>query len=452
MPKAAPAAKTASGAAVDVVSNEVAGQKWIKDKTSQVVSTEEKGFNKFIWDRRNEAIGSFSDTDFLIINTNYFCISEIAGDPAWTKLIDETAGQWGLITQAVNQGFKGGNMKDVVAANKTAFIKYSATWLLMLFELGIQYFIRGMLGNLTYSDTAYSGTNGPAVFTNQSFTNIVSEIVNRGLVVPKFVLDLFKLFHFYVQLTEPYLQGTTMIPPSYYYPWKNVRFYAEVYSNSNSLFHQLLSYSGEARIHAEKFSIPMEKFSVDMLEARKIALDSPDWLAYLSHCMIDVLGTAEYPMKALGDMYTNTTTSYTTRRYYFHADKDASFLHRAAMLMSNYDGTNNPYGLVNTVPPTINCFGLVHCSYLGTAFAEIPTTWTKILLFPAGVEGDQATHAKLTLSLTGGTSRTLSSSYCPALLNAKVFYGDAVTFASAKAWAERLFTSAVMGTVRCYGA
>lgn len=450
------------------------GINWELKKVKDASNTIAKGFPKFQWDKKTLMMSSYDDVDFITVGGIFLSIWETGPEAGFTKFItgftDElSVAREGFMMKGIKEGFVGGNKKDVVAANETAYGEYTAAWTQMLWELAIGGFIRGMMGNLTYSDTARSGTYGPYVFTKNSWDNIIGTLVERSQVlpIPQAAYDFVNLLLMYIQRTQPYTQGSLEIPGSFFLPWTNHLTYAQLFSDTTSLYTRLQENVGKARQYMEKFNERSVNFTPELVMGmpRKVTRDDPDWIALMNHYPVIVTGSSDFLCTVTGRMYSNMTTDYTTRKYFFRDDKDNSWIHRFAGALAAYSATNNLIGINWGATPTANIFSYVdpttadyyslsNCSYLGTAFTvmEYDVDFNIIMEIPSMFTGD-ATNIYTTLTCGGGTGspQKLTEANHPLFLQPNIVYGDGVTFASLRTMLDGLFIGLFKGYVKPAG-
>ena len=284
----------------------------------------------------------------------------------------------------------------------------------------------------------------PELWTHNTFTNFIAELVSRDFWVPKFIFDLVKLIAVWFEYQDPYVQGNDTLPPAYCIPFCHRLNYAELKAHWTIY----LGSKGIGKVHAQKFGFALHKVTIEDIDMRKINSFSNDWWALYSHMAIDKTVTATGSVEAItptGDMFTNKTTSYTSRNYYFTGN-NPSFLNRCAQFLSNYVAVNNLKSIfVKYTPDVAEKVSAAKCAIDDTSFTQcginVPGIEYNFCLFFTDIQWTRANFATIAKS----SGEHLHS------FTKDVFYASSRDYDDYANMLDRLFEDAVRGQIQLMG-
>ena len=266
-------------------------------------------------------------------------------------------------------GHTKGNMKDLVAGQETALGLITCNMLQIAFDLMIQSITRAYLPVLTESDAG-------GYWTQTTFDNFVNQL--EGTPMPTFVANFVKKFAFVIKLADAYQLHSVEVPPVYVMPFD---------TNATAAFAQarkliVLANLANGIAQAEKYGIPMTKFSASMLDHVEITDEHPDARAFFNHVQYAFYAGEVVYLSPSGRMGTkatsddaalNMTTDYSTRKYFFPNDGPDSIIDAFAPLLGTYGATDNLNGgwfqdldLIDAASEV----SIVHAAHYDTAFTQ----------------------------------------------------------------------------------
>lgn len=290
-----------------------------------------KWFPNFKHSRYSEKMTTYDDIDYIFILFNR---ASSATEAAYIANGCE---------EAVTIGRQTGNMKEEVAAQKTAYKQIIDDWMQIIFELAAQEAIIDLMENPPRSDSATSlgdgntGNTNIALFTKSSRATMLQEL--EGLVMPNVVMEIFRPLNFYWKLLDPWILGETTIPARYILP----RMPTNALTTINTLISSVYSNQGEAKMHMDKFKIKYKTWpGIDALKPRELRIADTDSIAYLSHMNLCYRGIAA--AKISPPAYGFDADGSENHRYYFKDSPNESVINVLAKLLEPYDATYNQYG------------------------------------------------------------------------------------------------------------
>jgi len=303
---------------------------------------------------------AYDSSSYIFALQQYLSVASTAGvlETSFSNAWDKT---W-------EYGHSKGNMKDLVAGQETALGLIAGNMLQITFDLMVQNIYRTLLPVFTESDAGM-------YWTQTSFDNFVNQL--EGTPMPTFVVNFVKAFAFIVKLSEEYELHSITVPPSYLAFFYNYTANSTLaVENARKLIVQANLANGIAQ--AEKFGIPMTKFSASMIDFQIKTLDDPDVRAMLNHSQFSFYAGEQVKISPAGRMGTksctddealNITTDYTNRKYFFKGNGPDSIIDAFAPLLGTYDVTNNPNGgwfITTNATAEAGKVGLVHGAHYAT--------------------------------------------------------------------------------------
>lgn len=240
-------------------------------------------------------------------------------------------------------GHTKGNMKDLVSGQETALALITGNMLQIVYDLAKQGELRALLPVYTEADT------GTFYWTQTSYDNFVNQL--EGMPMPKFVENFVKVFNFIIKTSEEYDLHSVTVPPSYIIPFGSSTAAKLSQEEARLLVAKENLANGIAQ--AEKFGIPMTKFSSSMIDHRVISDSDADARAYFNHTQYKFYNGEQVRLSPAGrmgsqatadDVALNMTTDYSNRKYFFPGNGPDSIIDAFAPLLGHYDATNNLNG------------------------------------------------------------------------------------------------------------
>jgi hypothetical protein len=261
-------------------------------------------------------------------------------------------------------------MKDLVSGQETALGLVTGNMLQIVFDLMVQGIVRSLLPVFTEADES-------SYWTQTSYDNFVNQL--EGMPMPTFVANFVKSFAFCIKISESYELHSITVPPSYVIPF--------MVGLGNASHHQARKLIVQANLanaiaQAEKFGIPMTKFSSSMLDFRTITDEDKEARAFFNHCQYGFYAGEWVKLSPSGRMGTqstaddvalNMTTDYTSRKYFFPGNGPDSIIDALAPLLGTYDATNNLNGgwflqyVSGTTAANVN---ISYSAHYGTSFTQ----------------------------------------------------------------------------------
>jgi hypothetical protein len=186
-----------------------------------------------------------------------------------------------------------------------------------------------------------------AIFEEDARNTLISELESLASCLPKFVLDLWKMFAHYFKMKNSWYRGALALPGQYLIPFVPKSALTTIQAAKETIY----TNSGLARLHMDKFGIQHVKFSREMLHFEEHDLSKGVWdaytLGYFAEAMIPFTGDGAplgegvlypaYPLHADG--------SENHKLYFFDGGKpDDIPLYSVLWAMYDQNGTYNPYG------------------------------------------------------------------------------------------------------------
>jgi hypothetical protein len=340
-----------------------------KYNADQFGKASNKFFRSFYRTRFRATMNDYDDVRYLTVAKNYWDFQDGGNG--------ETAFQaW--MGYVWNRGTPAGEKKDLDSTQETNFLNYISYTTSIACELLAQKNLREVSNSLTEDSGTGMGTGSLAYWDQEDFDTFV-RAMERFDYFPNFSIKFANLFCGpRVKITDGYTRAKTVIPPSYLLlqaPDKTLSELEAYRTGCNAL-------ATNSKIHMNKFKIPYSKFSYDALKSRECTWEDPDVQAICNHGYYSarLAGATIYVLPGdtggAGDMYTNTTTSWTGRDVFWTDDKGPqSIIHALAPIMVNkslYHATNSPFAMASDSGPS-NTEG--HTNFL--CIAEDDTTETE---------------------------------------------------------------------------
>ena len=424
------------------------------DFTSKHVTTQtkamESGFRKFTWTQLKNLIQSFVDSDQIIMLNNtmdfagFLTDLPAAGDEA-TRLTVIKA----LFKLAVDQATPNVNKKDIVAANRTAWIDTCVDWLALIVDMRYHLWLLEVLSVVTRSNTGDWLTNGfPAIMEDDAMQTIISELQNRKLKVPQVAIDIADFLTWYCIIQNEYVQGNQHMPSSIFIPLVHNMNLADY----TTLKDRILGNVAAAQVFSAKFGMketPFVQAIVSGEAVHQMSYDSPDFLAWAS--FMSIQGDA-------GSLVFNTVgglqATYTTHRIWHYEGKPMSYVHRLGVFMQPYSAANNPYGMMikgNTANAANDKFQAFKVARSVTTFSLTALIDYSTVLNHAIFQMLPCIFEFIKFDPTGiAASYYLTSDYHPIFNQGNVVRGKDVSQAEFETWVERFFVDAYRGVTQHY--
>lgn len=237
--------------------------------------------------------------------------------------------------------FENANLKDLVAAEETAWILYYSAMLQICMDIQLQYNFRTLLPAYTESDTVPTDNTELSYLTQSSFDIFVGSMSEYP--VPKGVYELVDLFGTWVvQMSQAYEKYSLAIPPSYVVPFASLYDLADLEAMRGLLRVNL----GNMTTHAKKFGLKTGAWR-DPIKPVVKAIDDPDVIAYLNHMWFifyDNTPGNQLVQPNGGFAGDNLVGDYNDVEYFFKDNPNESPMHVLAPWFGVYNATNNPYG------------------------------------------------------------------------------------------------------------
>ena len=269
---------------------------------------------------------------YAIQHQQYLYVANTAG-----ALITCFSNAWDKIWE---YGHSKGNMKDLVAAQETALGLIAGNMLQICFGLMVQLETRSYLPVFTESDAG-------RYWTQTSFDNFVNQL--EGIPMPTFVANFIKSWNFIIKLADAYELHSVKVPPSYVLPFRN----PDVLASDEARLLIVKANLAQGIAQAEKFGIPMTKFSTAMIESRVISDEDPDARAFFNHVQYMFYAGEQVTLSPDGrlgsqstsdDVALNATTDYTNRKFFFPDNGPDSIIDAFAPLLGTYADDENLMG------------------------------------------------------------------------------------------------------------
>ena len=369
-----------------------------------------------------------------VFNINLYVASSAgAAITAFTNAWDKT---W-------EYGHKQGNMKDLVGAQETALGLVTCNMLQIVFDLTFQKILRELCPVLTEADASN-------YWLQTTFDNFVNQL--EGMPMPTFVANFVKSFAYYIKISDQYQLHNVTVPPSFIVP------FVAVGQASHAAAQKIIVESNlaQAIAQAEKFGIPMTKFSASMIEAQEISDDHSFARAFFNHVSFKFYdnGTNDQcwvsPAGPMGVPNTNAalnmTTDYTGRKFFFPSKSNGpdSIVDGLAPMLGVYDGTNNKNGgwfVYQDAGAAEYRINISHCAHYATSLTGgLLTTVADILIyllaFWTGVsvtDGDPSAFIPSVYSdkftdVVGGSDVRYGQNVWPYAVYHDLMYGTTVTY------------------------
>ena len=337
------------------------------------------------------------------------------------------AGPLALLEVLWETHYQNANMKDVVAADKDAWILYTIAMMQICMDWQIMYNSRCYLPAYTEADAVPGAAAALSFFTQSSYDIFVASMAE--FPVPKGVYELVDIFcNWVVVLTQEYEKHTLRIPAAIFQPF-DVVYDLEDYEALRGILRTNL---GGFVTHAKKFGLGTSAWK-DPTKPIEKTLSDPDVIAYFCHSPIKYYDNqpAAVIFRPNGN-YTgaNLTTDYTLTEFGFKDTPNESRIHVLAPWFGEYDGTNNPYGgmIVQGTPNSAEYYyNLAFCAQHGTAvqaanLGDAIIADTILLLHKLASDNTAAT---LSLQFTGTNFTAIKGldDCWPLAYNNQLFYG-----------------------------
>lgn len=255
-------------------------------------------------------------------------------------LLTNFANAWDKVWE---YGHTKGNMKDLVGGQETALGLITGNMMQIVYDLMAQNIYRSYMPVITESDDS-------SYWTQTTFDNFVNQL--EGTPMPTFVANFVKQFAFIIKLADPYELHSVTVPGTYFQPFIGRTSYNySSHEQARKLIVQANLANGIAQ--AEKYGIPMTKFSASMIEFKEITDEDPLARAVFNHYQYKFYTNEQVTLSPAGRMGTqstgddvalNMTTDYTNRKYFFPGNGPDTIIDAFAPLLSTYDATNNLNG------------------------------------------------------------------------------------------------------------
>ena len=410
-------------------------QKYGKSGYQQKSRADEKSQFMRGFSRTKSKLGmtDFDSDLYCIVSNCRLYVANSAG-----ALITSFSNAWDKVWE---YGHKTGNMKDLVAGQETALGLIAGNMLQIVFDLMIQNTIRELMPVMTELDAS-------VYWSQTSFDNFVNQL--EGTPMPQFVANFVKSFAYYIKLSQEYQLHTVTVPPSFFLPFSNGSQLS--YSQAQLLIVKANLANGIAQ--AEKYGIPMTKFSASMIQATEVNDESSFARAIFNHMSFKFYDDASVgwswvsPSGPMGIPNTNAalnmTTDYTARKYFFPGNGPDNIIDAFAPMLGKYDGTNNKNGGWFTYVDLANAeynVNLNHGAHYATAWTagtitDLADILIYFLAFWTGVSVTDGDPVAFILSIysdhltdvVGGADVRIGQTVWPYARYHDLFYGTSVTY------------------------
>lgn len=312
-------------------------------------------FFTFEGEKKRARITTYNDIDYLTLHYNVPDLSTVTGSD-------------NLLDAMIDEGHVTGHMKEVVAAEKTAFKAYYQALFKALFSISQYWNMMGLLDAPTESDDwTFSAETGPGFNTLESSRNIISTLINRKFIIPVGLRTLIKLFNVRVKEQASYVYRKVSLPGKYFLPFST---YVDV-AAIQTLLGTAYTNKGLAKIHMDKYGVLYDTFDPkDYMVPRTISVESPEALELMQSYPLKYYtnaATVKYPFGNL-----TYATNHSGFKYYFMERPQTPWFAVSRMLQPYTDADHNKYGgwVAANVSKTSAAYANVGMiAYNGTAFA-----------------------------------------------------------------------------------
>lgn len=260
-----------------------------------------------------------------------------------------------------NTHYENANLKDLVTADRDAWLKYFCCMFQICIDIQIQYNFRTYLPAYTESDTVSGAAASISYWSQSSYDIFVASM--KEFPVPKLIYTLVDLFcTWVVKLTSEYERYTLKIPAAIFCPFTSKYDLADL----EALRALLRVNLGGMTTHAKKFGLKTGAWRDPVKPVEKFVSD-PDVIAYFCHSKFQIYDNtpASFLVELNGGFKgANLTTDYTAHEYFFKDTPNESMIHLLAPWFGTYDATNNPYG------------GVIHNGSVNTAEYYVDIVFT----------------------------------------------------------------------------
>jgi hypothetical protein len=334
-------------------------------------------------------------------------------------------------------GHTKGNMKDLVAAQETALGLVCGNMLQIVWNLMAQNLQRSLLPSMTESDAS-------GYWSQTSFDNFVNQL--EGQVMPTFVSNFVKQFAFVIKMSDAYQLHSITVPPSYVLPWLSISQLA----HEQARLLVVKANMANAIAQAEKYGIPMTKFSASMIDFIEVTDESSQARAFWNHCQYGFYAGEQVMLSPDGRMGTqsttddvalNMTTDYTNRKYFFPNNGPDCIIDALAPLLGTYDATNNLNGgwftqnAVGAVAANTNIYYASHYATSLTVGTKATLGWYLMMILATwkGIAITDETPPSFVINIDTDVGTSVvglnSELYWPYATYHQLFYGTGVTYA-----------------------
>lgn len=302
---------------------------WTKERSRAAVGKHMRTFRNT---KKRQLMTTYDDDDYIrfLLNTVESGDCQYFGDAC---------------VEAYSRGQQVGNMKDEVAAQKTALLNTCDNGLELLLDLSAQWPLDNLMANFPRSDTITVLGTGAATeatvahYEEATMSNIFQRM--QGLELPVVLREVLKDMNFYFKVADEWKDvANNDIPSMYVIP----RLPLNASATNIALITALWAEQGELKNHAKKFGIKLASFDQDWLKPRETTYGSKDGLAYFMHAPInyrDSIATNDRQKYGLNPVNADVSES---KKWWFYEDPNESKINYLAKLLYPYNVTYNKYG------------------------------------------------------------------------------------------------------------
>ena len=323
--------------------------------------------------------------------------------------------------------FENANLKDLVTADRDAWLLYWCVMAQICIDFQLQYNVRCYLPAYTESDTVPGSSSNITFLTQSSFDIFISSM--KEFPVPKGIYELVDIFcTWVVKITQEYERHTLRIPAAIFQPFCVLHDLEDFEAMRNLLRVNL----GGMTTHAKKYGLGISSWR-DPIKPTEKTVNDVDVIAYFNHSPFKYYDNQPAhvtfsPNGGFGGA--NLTTDYTAHEYGFKDSPNESKIHVLAPWFGIYDATNNPYGGIirqNNANAAEYYVNLSFCAPDGSAITaanlgDASITDTILLMHKVSSDNVAAT-LKLEFAGTNFTAVKGVDDCWPLAYNNQLFYG-----------------------------